>query len=132
MKYMLAIISEEMDWGEITPEEARAGMALWDDYTAELRAAGAYVAGEGLQPSSTATTVRFAAGGERITVDGPFAETKEQLGGFYLIDAADLDAALEWARKLPAREGSSVEVRPVLDYDRVGGSSEHASEGAVS
>ena len=55
MKYMLAIISEEMDWGEITPEEARAGMALWDDYTAELRAAGAYVAGEGLQPSSTAT-----------------------------------------------------------------------------
>jgi hypothetical protein len=130
MKYMLTIAGPEIDWGEITPEEGRENMARWDAYTAELRAAGAMVAGEGLQPTSTATTVRFD-GEERITVDGPFAETKEQIGGFYLIDVDDLDAALEWARKQPVREGGMVEVRPVMDYEAAG-SSEHASEGAAS
>jgi hypothetical protein len=131
MKYMLAIIGEEMDWGDVTPEEARAGMAAWDEYTAALRDAGAFVAGEGLQPSASATTVRLD-GGERLTVDGPFAETKEQLGGFYLIDVADLDAALEWAGRMPARPGSAIEVRPVLDYEAAGGSTEHSREGVAS
>jgi hypothetical protein len=130
MKYMLTIAGPEIDWSEITPEQMRESMAGWDAYTAELRAAGAFVAGEGLQPSATATTVRFA-GDERITVDGPFAETKEQIGGFYLIDVADLDAALEWARKQPVREGGLVEVRPVMDYDAAG-SSEHTSAEVAS
>ena len=88
MKYMLTLVGPETDWGDITPEEARQNMARWDAYTAELREAGAMVAGEGLQESATATTVRFGAGGEPVTVDGPFAETKEQIGGFYLIDVA--------------------------------------------
>jgi hypothetical protein len=86
------------------------------------------VAGEGLQESATATTVRFGAGGEPVTVDGPFAETKEQIGGFYLIDVPDLDSALEWARKLPLRPDWAAEVRPVMDYEAAGGSTEHLSE----
>ncbi len=131
MKYVLAIISEEMDWADVTPEQARAGMAAWDEYTAALRDSGAFVAGEGLQPSGSATTIRFD-GDERITVDGPFAETKEQLGGFYLIDVDDLDAALDWARKIPARPGSAIEVRPVLDYEATGGSTEHSREEVAS
>lgn len=132
MKYMLTIAGEEADWSDVTPEQMREGMAAWDAYTAELREAGAMVAGEGLQPSTTATTIRFGAGGERITVDGPFAETKEQIGGFYLIDVADLDAALEWAGRLPVREGGVVEVRPVMDYEAAGGSSQHRSAGVAS
>lgn len=131
MKYMLTIVGEEADWGDVTPEQMRESMARWDAYTAELREADAFIAGEGLQPSASATTIRIADDGERITVDGPFAETKEQIGGFYLIDAPDLDAALEWARKLPA-QGGAVEVRPVMDYDAAGGSSEHSSEGVAS
>ncbi len=131
MKYMLTIIGEETDWGEVSPEQAKAAMASWDAYTAELRDAGAFVAGEGLQPSATATTVKLRGDEAPITVDGPFAETKEQLGGFYLVEAPDLDSALEWARKIPAQAGYSIEVRPVIDYD-ARGSEEHASAEAVS
>ena len=120
MKYMLTLVGPETDWGDITPEEARQNMARWDAYTAELREAGAMVAGEGLQESATATTVRFGAGGEPVTVDGPFAETKEQIGGFYLIEAANLDEALEWGKKVPVGEGNSVEVRPVMDFTEFG------------
>jgi hypothetical protein len=132
MKYMLTIIGEETDWGDVTPEEAGAVMAAWDAYTSELRDAGAFVAGEGLQPSATATTIKFGQDEGPITVDGPFAETKEQLGGFYLIDVGDLDAALEWARRIPGRPGTSIEVRPVMDYEAAGGSQQHASTEAVS
>jgi hypothetical protein len=132
MKYMLTLVGPETDWGDITPEEARQNMARWDAYTAELREAGAMVAGEGLQESATATTVRFGAGGEPVTVDGPFAETKEQIGGFYLIDVPDLDSALEWARKLPLRPDWAAEVRPVMDYEAAGGSTEHVSEEVAS
>lgn len=131
MKYMLTIAGEEVDWSDITPEQMRENMARWDAYTAELREAGSFVAGEGLQERATATTIRFGPGGEQVTVDGPYAETKEQIGGFYLIDVADLDSALEWARKLPVQEGGLVEVRPVMDYEAAGGSSEHAREGAA-
>lgn len=95
MKYMLTIIGEEGNWDDATPEQMREGMAQWDTYTTELRDSGAFVAGEGLAPSATATTIRI--GEERVTTDGPYAETKEQLGGFYLIDVEDLDEALEWA-----------------------------------
>lgn len=131
MRYMLTIIGEEPDWGDATPEEMRANMAQWGKYTEELTNAGAMVAGEGLQPSATATTIRIGEGDERITVDGPFAETKEQLGGFYLIDVDDLDTALEWARKIPAR-GGAIEVRPVLDYEAMAGSGEPAGAEAAS
>lgn len=130
MKYMLAIIGEEMNWDDVSPEQMRDRLKAWDDYTRDLRDAGAFVAGEGLAPSATATTIRI--GEERVVTDGPYAETKEQLGGFYLIDVEDLDAALEWGKKIPAQAGA-IEVRPVLDYENAGGSTEHAvSEGAAS
>jgi hypothetical protein len=81
--------------------------------------ANAYIAGEGLKESDTATTVKRQ-GEERIVTDGPFAETKEQLGGFYLIDVENLDEAIEWAKKVPIGDGQSTEVRPVMDYEAVG------------
>jgi hypothetical protein len=121
MKYMLILVGaegEEQD--EMSPEEMREVMGAWNDYTQALVGANAFLAGEGLQPSATATTVTHAAGGERITSDGPFAETKEQVGGFYLIECANLDEALDWAKKVPVREGNTVEVRPVMDYEGTG------------
>ena len=115
MKYLLAFIGEEGGWDDASPEEMQEGMRLWGEYEQALVDSGAYISGEGLQPSATATTVKRD-GDERIVTDGPFAETKEQLGGFYLIDVANLDEALEWAKKVPISDGQSTEVRPVMDY----------------
>ena len=84
--------------------------------TEEMRGAGAFLAGEGLQPVSTATTVRVP-NGERIVTDGPFAETKETLGGFYLLECKDLDEAIDWAAKIPGAKNGCVEIRPVIQYD---------------
>lgn len=121
MKYMLILIGEEGEQqGEMSPEELREMIAPWNEYGRALADAGAFVAGEAMQPSATATTVEHAAGGERVVSDGPFAETKEQVGGFYLIECANLDQALEWAKKVPAGEGSTVEVRPVADFTEFG------------
>ena len=129
MKYMLTLFNEEADWSNSTPEDMRASMSSWDEYTKALRDSGAFVAGEGLSPSATATTIRL--GEEPITTDGPYAETKEQLGGFYLIEVEDLDAALEWGRRVPM-PGGAVEVRPVMDHEQAGGSSEHSASGVAS
>jgi hypothetical protein len=106
-----------------------AAMKGWDEYTAALRDSGAFVAGEGLSPGATATTIRL--GEEPLTTDGPFAETKEQLAGFYLIEVDDLDAALAWAHRIPMADGA-VEVRPVMDYEALGGSSQHAQSEVAS
>jgi hypothetical protein len=121
MKYMLMIVGEEGEQqDQLSPEEMQENLKSWSDYGRELVEAGAYLAGEGLQPSATATTVAHVQGGERIVSDGPFAETKEQVGGFYLIECANLDEALEWAKKVPVGEGSTVEVRPVMDFTEFG------------
>ena len=114
MKYMLIIAGHEGGWEDRSPEEAKAEMSRWEAFGKELEQAGAFIAGEGLQESATATTVRLE-GDERLVTDGPFAETKEQVGGFYLIECDNLDEALEWAKKVPARAGN-IEVRPVMDY----------------
>jgi hypothetical protein len=120
MKYLLALIGDESGMANRTPEEQRESMRAWDSYTQELIDAGAHLGGEGLQPSATATTVKLSeSGGDPVVTDGPFAETKEQLGGYYLIDVEDLDAALDWARKIPM-PGGAVEVRPVMDYEAAG------------
>jgi hypothetical protein len=87
-------------------------MKLTDDMTE----AGVLVGGEALEPISAATTVRVR-GGERMITDGPFAETKEQLGGFYLVDCADLDEAIEWAARIPSGEFGSIEVRPIMSFE---------------
>jgi hypothetical protein len=118
VKYLLALISEEGGLRDASPEEMKAVMDSWGAYSQQVVEAGAFVAGEGLQESATATTVRFQ-DGEQLVTDGPFAETKEQLGGFYLLECKDLDEALEWAKKIPFTNGS-VEVRPVMDYEAVG------------
>jgi hypothetical protein len=114
---MLLIVGDESQYADVSEADVAAEMQLWSDYSKALVDAGAFVSGEGLQPSSTATTLRVQ-DGERLLSDGPFAETKEQVGGFYVIDCKDLDEAIDWAAKLPsARRGGITEIRPVMDYE---------------
>lgn len=130
MKYVLAIYGEEGGMENATPEQMAEVMQAWNDYTESTREAGAFEGGEGLQPSATATTIRFPdGGGEAAVTDGPFAETKEQFGGFYLLECADLDEAIGWAKKIPVR-GGAVEVRPVMVFDEDGAAAEAATAGA--
>ena len=116
MKYLLALIADESRFAERTPEQQAESMRAWDAYTQAVIDAGVHLGGEGLQPSSTATTVRIQASGEPIVSDGPFAETKEQLGGYYLLDVADLDEAIKWAHKCPAATNGTVELRPIQEF----------------
>jgi hypothetical protein len=108
-------------------EEMEAEMPRWFSYTQELQDAGVLRAGEALHAADSATTVRVR-DGQRLTSDGPFAETKEVLGGYYVIDVPDLDAALAWAEKIPSVGYGSVEVRPVMVFDDM--PSEAAQQGA--
>ena len=111
MKYALLIYSHEPDWDVLSDEEKAA---IYGEYFAVSETAGV-VGGQELQPASLATTVRVR-DGETLTTDGPFIETKEMLGGFFLFEADDLDAALELAARVPAaRRGGAVEVRPVVE-----------------
>ena len=124
---MLIFVGEEGGWEDRSPEEMKAAMDRWWSYERELVDAGAHISGEGLQDSATATTIRISGDGERIVSDGPFAETKEQVGGFYLIECENLDQALEWAKKIPAR-GGAIEIRPVMDYEAYGAEAPAAAE----
>ena len=112
---MLLIYGDENGWEALSDEERGRWMKDYQAYTEELRSAGAMVAGDALQPTSNATTVRVREG-EQLVTDGPFAETKEQLGGYYLIEAGSLDEATEWAAKLPGSRHGSVEIRPVVVF----------------
>jgi hypothetical protein len=114
-QYMLLIYTPAE--GGPPPEELEAQMPKWFEYTQALQDAGAFVSGDALQPVDSATTVRVR-GGDTLTTDGPFAETKEILGGYYIIDVADLDAALDWAAKMPSAPYGSTEVRPVMVFDQ--------------
>ena len=119
MKYLMTLIVEEGGMEDTSPEEMKEGIARWGAFNDEAIAAGVLIAGEPLQESSTATTIKVAAGRDHLTTDGPFAESKEQLGGFYLLECADLDEALEWAAKIPLPAGS-IEVRPTRDLSGFG------------
>jgi hypothetical protein len=120
MKYTLLLYGDEGRWADMSPEDAAEDMKRWDAYSRELTDSGAYLAGEGLAPTTAATTVRLK-DGEVVHTDGPFAETREQLGGFYLLECRDLDEALAWAKKIPdLGEGGGIEVRPVMDYEAAG------------
>lgn len=113
MQYALLIYTEEPT--EDAPADVMAAQfAEYDKFTSHVRERGAMLAGEALQPVSTATTVRVV-DGKTLTTDGPFAETKETLGGFYLVEAADLDEAIGYAAMIPGARYGSIEVRPVLD-----------------
>ncbi|HET6685602.1 MAG TPA: YciI family protein [Jiangellaceae bacterium] len=115
MRYLLLIYSEEPT-APPSQEEIDATMAEWWEYDGAIKASGVHLAGAALQPSQTATTVRLKAG-ERVVTDGPFAETREVLGGYYLIDVPDLDAALDWAARCPGAKYGSMEVRPVQEFE---------------
>ena len=113
MKYMILIYGEEKNWVNTSKGVQDEVMAAYMKYVGELVQAGAMVAGDPLQPVATATTIRVR-DGKVQTTDGPFAETKEQLGGYFLVEVTDLDAALSWAARCPAVQlGAAVEVRPV-------------------
>ena len=113
MRYLLLIYTKETD---VQPPEdvALASHAAYGAFTADIKARGLFLGGEALTPTSTATTVRVV-DGETVTTDGPFAETKEALGGYYLIEAGDLDEAIEAAAKIPAAKEGSIEVRPIWE-----------------
>ena len=117
MKYMLLIYGDPSAGPAQGTPEAEAEMARWFTYTKELEDDGSLVAGDALHPIDQATTVRVRDGRDVVT-DGPFAETKEWLGGYYVIDVPDLDAALERAKRMPNITHGSVEVRPLMVFDQ--------------
>jgi hypothetical protein len=133
MRYMLIILGDESQWATLSDEERAANGAAWADCTQALIEAGKFVSGEGLQSVTTATTLRVE-NGERVLTDGPFAVTKEQIGGFYVIVCKDLDEALDWAAKLPHAEGGTTEIRPVMEYvdPRLAELHDQAAQGAAS
>ena len=113
MQYLLLINDDESHWGEMPEDERNAIYSEYTRYTEELQSRGLLVGANQLQPSSSATVVNVE-DGTTITTDGPFAETKEVLGGYYLIDVESLDEALEWAAKIPSARYGHIEVRPIV------------------
>lgn len=111
MKYVLMIYGDEAAWAGLDDAAMKAVYDAHMAYAGEMEAAGVLRGGEELKPVATATTVRFEAGRAEL-LDGPFAETREQLGGFYLIEVDSLDEALAWARRMPGMDSGCVEVRP--------------------
>jgi hypothetical protein len=112
MQYMLLIYADESRFQSMTPHEIGKAVSAYGAYTEAVRQAGVLLASDRLRPTTTATTVRVD-GGKTQVLNGPYAETKEQLGGFYLLDVPDLDAALSWAARCPGASHGSIEVRPV-------------------
>jgi hypothetical protein len=115
MQYMLLVYWNETERKSATKEQKAETFAAYMAYTEALKKGGAFLAGSGLQDSSTASVVRAPDGNLRV-LNGPYIESKEQLGGYYLIEATDLDAALAWAARCPGAQKDAVEVRPLMIY----------------
>jgi hypothetical protein len=115
MKYLCLIYENEQEWASVSEEQGNAIMHEYYAFTDAYRKSGHVLAGDALQPTQTATTVRVR-NGKLSTTDGPFAETREQLGGYYLIEAADLNEAIQIAAKIPAARNGSIEVRPIMEF----------------
>ncbi len=113
MQYLLLIYDNEEIASQMSPKEMEADMKAYFALNAKMREKGLTFSGEALEPVATATSVRVR-DGKRATTDGPFAETAEQLGGFYLIEAENLDEAIDWASQIPAAKTGTVEVRPIM------------------
>ena len=113
MQYAILINESEVSFKDRGNENQQAYWGAWSAYVIAINEAGIVVSGAGLQGPETATTVLFK-GEEKVIHDGPFADAKEQLGGFFIINAKDLDEALEWAKRCPITKGGSVQVRPVI------------------
>jgi hypothetical protein len=126
MKYAFTIYGDEAQREAASEEDRNATSQAYGMLTQEMQQKGVLLAGEGLYPTQTATTVRVR-DGERSVTDGPFAETKEQLGGFYVLDCKDLDDAIEWAAKIPGAQQGSIEIRPVMVFDEAGNLVEEAA-----
>ena len=116
MQYLLMIYRSEAELGKMDAAARKAMTAEYGAFTQSIIQSGHFKAGDGLQPTSTATTVRVR-DGKTLTTDGPFAETREQLGGYYLVEAKDLDTALAIAAKIPGARFGSIEVRPIWVYN---------------
>jgi hypothetical protein len=112
MQYLMTIYTDEIAGAKATPEQMKGVMAAYHAFTTEAQAKKVYVGGNALQPTSTATTVRVR-DGKTTTTDGPFAETKEQLGGYYLMECGNLDEAIDYAAKIPGAQFGSIEIRPI-------------------
>lgn len=110
MRYTLMLYSREADWSDVPPEAMAQQLQVFGDYIGALREAGVFVDTDWLQPTTTATTLTLRGGAKQVQ-DGPFAETREQLGGYFVIDVPDLDAALLWAERCPAAQYGLVEIR---------------------
>jgi hypothetical protein len=115
MRYLCLIYGNEQEAATATPAEQEAVMAAYYAFSNEIQAANVTLGGEALLPTNTATTVRVR-NGKTLTTDGPFAETKEQLGGYYLLNCKDLDEAIAWAAKIPGAKTGSIEVRPIWEF----------------
>jgi hypothetical protein len=126
MKYAFNIYVDESQRAAASEEDQQAMSQAYGVLTQEMEEKGVLVAGEGLYPTATATTVRVREGDRDVT-DGPFAETKEALGGFYVLDVKDLDEAIEWAAKIPGSQIGSIEIRPVMVFDEAGNLVEEAA-----
>jgi hypothetical protein len=113
MQFLLLIYDSEAGWEKMNPSDQAKMYEEYGRFTNEIKANGKHVAGHQLKPVATATTVRVR-DGKRVATDGPFAETKEQLGGFYLVNANDLDEAIALAAKIPSAKVGSIEVRPIV------------------
>ena len=122
MEYMLLIYDDEARRVSASEDDKQAMYAAYGAYTRSIRESGNLLGGNALLPGSATTTVRVRSD-ETLVTDGPFAETKEQLGGYYLVDVGSIDEALEWAAKIPGAWHGSVEVRPVMVFDEDGPSS---------
>ena len=116
MRYALLIYASEQDWANLSEEQSQTQFQDYMAFTKDIVDRGIMRSGEALQPTATATTVRVR-DGDTLSTDGPFAETKEQLGGFYIVEAKDLDEAIEIATKIPDVRAGSIEVRPVMEMD---------------
>lgn len=117
MKYLLMICADEAADAKLKPKDQHEMMAEYGRFTEAAQQAGVYKGGEALHPTTSATTVQVR-DGQTLTTDGPFAETKEQIGGFYLLDCKNLDEAIEWAAKIPHASLGSIEIRPVVDFSQ--------------
>jgi hypothetical protein len=115
MQYLLMIYRSEAGLGKMSDADRQKTMADYGAYTQSIIQSGHFKAGDGLQPTTTATTVRVREG-KILTTDGPFAETREQLAGYYLVEAKDLDEAIGLASRIPNAKDGSIEVRPVMIY----------------
>ena len=116
MQYLLLIYDDEQTWAAMSDDERGQIMQEYFAYTEDLRSSGKMLNGNALQPTQTAKTVR-AENGSKVVTDGPFAETKEQLGGYYLVEAKDADEALKIAERIPSARYGTIEVRPVVVWE---------------